>query len=137
NHFCLHKKFKSSLHDIQAFRGADVASDHQLYITTMEIKLKKLTKKKAAQRINIARLKNPVFNKEFKLQRSNRFDTLAEMENMFDNMEDAWTATKKVYIESVELVLGHIKGKNEEWLSTNTWHAISEWKNAKINPLNT
>uniref|UniRef100_H3A3R9 Uncharacterized protein n=1 Tax=Latimeria chalumnae TaxID=7897 RepID=H3A3R9_LATCH len=138
DHFCLHKKFKSSLRNVRAFCGTDIASDHQiLCIATMEIKLKQLMKKKAAaQRINIARLKDQVFNVEFKLQLSNMFDTLAEMENMFENVEDAWTAIKKVYIKSTELVLGHTKGKNEELLSTNIWHAISEWKKAKLNLFN-
>lgn len=39
DHFCIARKFRRSLHDVRAMRGADVGSDHHLLVATLKLKL--------------------------------------------------------------------------------------------------
>ncbi|XP_065583817.1 craniofacial development protein 2-like [Artemia franciscana] len=49
DHILINKKWKSSLQDVRAYRGADVASDHALMIAKLSLKLK-ATKKSQPKR---------------------------------------------------------------------------------------
>lgn len=43
DHFFINGKWRSSLHDVRAYRGADAFSDHHLIAATIKLKLKKST----------------------------------------------------------------------------------------------
>ncbi|KAK4467952.1 hypothetical protein MN116_000217, partial [Schistosoma mekongi] len=41
DHICINKKFRRTMEDVRARRGADIASDHHLVVTKMKLKLRK------------------------------------------------------------------------------------------------
>ncbi|VDP27341.1 unnamed protein product [Schistosoma curassoni] len=54
DHICINKKFRRTIEDMRARRGADIASDHHLAVTNLKLKLKKnwTTGQTALQRFN-------------------------------------------------------------------------------------
>ena len=70
----------SSLRDVRAYRGADVAWDHHLIVAKIKIKLKKLPGKRRREVINTDRLKENQIRQKYKVELSNRFAILENLE---------------------------------------------------------
>ena len=51
DHICIAKKFRRSLQDVCVKRGADVASDHQLVVAKIKLKLKRNGNGEICQRL--------------------------------------------------------------------------------------
>jgi hypothetical protein len=65
DHITIHKKWRRSLLHVRAFRGADVASDHQLLIGSVQLKIAALKVRDIADRpkFNIDKLKSNMVRK--------------------------------------------------------------------------
>jgi len=65
DHITIHKKGRRSLLDVRAFRGADAASDHQLLIGSVQLKIAALKVRDIADRpkFNTDKLKNKMVRK--------------------------------------------------------------------------
>nr|XP_042907911.1 craniofacial development protein 2-like [Parasteatoda tepidariorum] len=83
DHIAINNKFRSSLRDVRAMRGADVGSDHYLILAILKLKLRKSPKKTGHKRISydIAKLKAKECRQEFSIELKNRFELLKEEEN--------------------------------------------------------
>lgn len=75
DHVCITKKFRRSLQDVRARRGADIASDHHLLVAKVQLKLKrKFTgEKNQRQKFNTALLRDPGLAEEFKNTLKNKY----------------------------------------------------------------
>ena len=75
----INKKWKSSLQDVRAYRGADVATDHALMIAKLALKLKatQKTQTKESPAYVSDNLSNTKVRHEFTVQLTNRFESLA------------------------------------------------------------
>jgi len=61
DHMCLSRRWISSLQDVWAYRGADVASDHYMIVANLRIKLKTICRQQGENRLlsyNVAYLKD-------------------------------------------------------------------------------
>ena len=69
DHVCISRKFRRSLMDVRAMRGADAASDHHLVIAKLKLKLKKFSPGTHCQRqrYNTAMLKDENKRQEFNI----------------------------------------------------------------------
>ena len=81
DHLCISKKFRRSLQDVRAKRGADIASDHHFVVARVRLKLKRnwTGEDCQRQRFNTALLKNAGKLQEYRLALSNRFQVLQEL----------------------------------------------------------
>ena len=97
DHICISQKFRRSMQDVRVHRGADAASDHQLVLTKLKLKLKsRVEKRKNRTRYNVEFLKDKEKMETFRLTLSNTYDTLQELldeENMEVNPH--WECLKK------------------------------------------
>ncbi|KAI0233499.1 hypothetical protein LSAT2_016251, partial [Lamellibrachia satsuma] len=79
DHVLVNQKWRRSLQDVRARRGADVGSDHVLVVATLSLKLRKTQRREERQRrFDTGKLKNPNTEKAFQLDLKNRFRILQE-----------------------------------------------------------
>ena len=80
DHVAVCGKFRRSVLDTHAFRGADVNSDHHLVIAKIKLQLCRIEKNKnRLSKYNAAKLKVPEVAQNFKIKLWNRFSCLAVM----------------------------------------------------------
>ena len=66
------------MQDVRAYRGADVASDHNLVVAKTMLKLNRTGRRgNIVRRYEISKLEIPGIRKQFQLELSNRFSCLA------------------------------------------------------------
>nr|KAG5703440.1 hypothetical protein BaRGS_022489 [Batillaria attramentaria] len=125
------RKWRRSLLDVRAKRGADAASDHHLVIAAIKIKLKAYRDQadRPSHKYNVHSLKESVKTNAFRCELRNRFsalDTLPEetIEEHWHDLRETWTATCRE-------VLGKKTRQHKEWLTSDTWDLITERKRLK------
>ena len=126
DHVIINQKWRGSLQDVKANRGADIGSDHMLVVASVSLKLRKTKRgEERQQRFDTAKLKNYNTEKAFKLELKNRFHVLQEEQEMnIDSFNQVLTETSKS-------LLGYRKKRKEEWIKTDTWKTIDERKETK------
>ena len=137
DHIAVNGKWRRSLQDVRAYRGADVNSDHHLLVATIKLKLRKERSYKAPRRqLDVSKLKCPKTSRQFTLELRNRFAALADAEEDC-NVETKWRDIKNTYVETATDILGYKEKGNKEWLTPGTWQRIKERKDLKARMLNT
>ncbi|VDP70005.1 unnamed protein product, partial [Schistosoma curassoni] len=118
--------------DVRTRRGADIASDHQLVVANLKLKLKKnwKTGQKAIQRFNTTFLRDTDKLNEFMIALNNRFQALQDLlKEEETTMEDNWEDIKEALTSTCQEVLGLKKHHHKEWISIETLDKIKERKN--------
>ncbi|XP_073714068.1 uncharacterized protein [Misgurnus anguillicaudatus] len=133
DHICIIRKFRRSLQDVRAKRGADVASDHHLVVARLKLQLKKEWMATTAQRhkYNTCFLRDTHKLEEFRVALSNKFQILQEVEEEEDTVDNRWKRVKETITTTCSDVLGPSKCQHKEWLSTETLRKIQERKKKK------
>jgi hypothetical protein len=130
DHICISRKWRRSLMDVRAYRGADVGSDHILLIGKLRVKIKKnirATQKRT--HLDTDKLTSPEHLQHFVLSLKNRFQALADLDN--GSIEDKWKQVKNMYNSVSQETLGAKKREFKQWLSENTIKKITERRNIK------
>ena len=129
DHFCISRKFRRSMEDVRALRGADIGSDHHLLLAVLKLRLRRYHK-----RDNFKRPKYQVSilqgnkKEEFKLELRNRFKPLELVE---EDVEGHWNHLKVNFIETCEEVLKRKEYKHKEWISQTSLDKIEERRGKK------
>ena len=126
NHVIINRRWRSSLQDVRAYRGADVASDHTLVLAVVSLKLHRSKGRQARQqRLDSGRLNESLTKQAFAVEVKNRFQVLGEQQEMtIDGFNQALR-------EAGEKVLGFRRKKKEEWIKEETWKKIHERRQTK------
>ena len=84
DHVCINKWFRRSLQDVRVKKGADIASDHNLVIAKLKLKLKRNQTGLTGSRVkyNINHLKHEVLQE---LEEDEHTVLLAENERVIEN----------------------------------------------------
>jgi hypothetical protein len=135
DHITINKKWRRSLLDVRAFRGADAASDHQLIIGCVQLKIAACRTRDITDRpkFNTDKLqiktvcKNPEKKIEKKTQRT---------QNVNDSVKKKWHNIQTALLEASEEVLGRRKKSRKDWISDNTWGKTAKRKEIKSKQLN-
>ena len=125
DHIITNGRYRGSLIDTGAMRGADANSDHHKVVGKVRLKLCS-TKRKSRERIifDTTRLRDPCVKGVFRLEVSNRFQLLATDD--VKDIEEKWGQFKKVYNESAKKVLGEKRRMNSDCISGETYRKIEE-----------
>ena len=125
-HITIARRWRKSMQDVRAYRGADIASDHQFLVAKFKIKIARATKQEQTRnrKFNIQKLNNPELNREFSIKLSNRFQELAESE--YDSVDKQWERVKTTYNTTCQEELGCSKKDYKIWLSDSTIEAIEK-----------
>lgn len=123
DHIIINSKWRRSLLDVRAYRGADVNSDNFLIQAVIQLKLRKTPHKENIRKIiNIQQLKLPAVRRLFNLELKNRFGALHNFDE--DNISNQYELIKKTYLNTAKDTLGFQTKKNKEWMSEDTWKKI-------------
>ena len=80
DHLALSKRWRSSLQDVRAMRGADVVSDHHLLMATVRLRITKVRKGESGRvHFEVSKLKDLEVRNAFKLSLYNRFKVLQQL----------------------------------------------------------
>ena len=146
DHIAVNAKFKRSVRDTRAYRGADVGSDHNLVTTETKLKLSRVKKTNTTSRkYEISKLNSTDVQKEFVLELRNRFSCLKIEETedneeeetdrrteVDSNIEQCWKTVKETFNETAKNVLGFKKRKSKNWISAKSWEKIEERRKLKM-----
>ena len=126
DHVIINRRWRSSLQDVRAYRGADVASDHTLVLAVVSLKLRRSKGRQAhQQRLDSGRPNESLTKQAFAVEVKNRFQVLGEQQEMtIDGFNQALR-------EAGEKVLGFRRKKKEEWIKEDTWKKIDERRQTK------
>ena len=96
DHVAVSGKFRRSVSvGTRAFRGADVKSDHHLFIANIKLRLCRSGKEvNISKKNNLATLRVPEVAQKFKIELRNRFSCLAD--NEADNSDDDQDLKKRM-----------------------------------------
>ena len=141
DHVAVNAKFRKSVRDVRAYRGADAASDHNLIIMSLKLKLTR-AQRKTSQRTTyeVSKLKVPEIQREFQLEIRNLFSCLTEEDEEnteelrnynTEEIECCWKKLRDGYNSAAEKVLGPRKKENKPWVSINSWKKIDERRELK------
>ena len=88
DHTLVNQKWRNTLKDVRVYRGADVGSDHNLVISTIQLSLRTLKKQKKQARYDSAKLFERNILESFDATIGGRFQALAEMDEEADINEE-------------------------------------------------
>ena len=136
DHICINKKFRNSLLDVKARRGADANTDHYLVTATLQLKLKAVQKPQQTRvKFDTKKLKNEQIRAEFTLTLRNRFLALQE-EDGESNVNEDWDKIKNAIINTSSEILGPQKNEAKPWISEESLTLIEERRKIKEKILN-
>ncbi|XP_072033210.1 uncharacterized protein [Amphiura filiformis] len=130
DHTLVNRKWRNSLKDVKVYRGADVGGDHNLAITTVRLSLAVLKQQKKQLKFNSSNLSNRDILASFNATIGGKFNILAELDDTSDINEE-WANFTDTVNSAAREHLGYRKGKQEEWISSESRDLISRRKRAK------
>ena len=132
DHMAVSRERRKSLIDVRTYRSADIASDHELVIGRVKLKLRAF--KRAVSNIpryDTSKLLNIEKQEEYAIECRNRFEVLELLQNDDVTIDEMWTDVREVYQETGNVVLGLRKGKRKKWLKDDTWNTLEKRKKQK------
>ena len=133
DHVCIGRKLRRSVQDVCVKRGADVASDHLLFIAKLKLRLKRNWTGESCQRPRnntTMLLKDTTKQQEFKIVLVNKFQVLYQMLKE-ETINEKWQAIKESFTLTCKEVLGPKKQHHKEWFSAEMHKKIEERKRKK------
>ena len=123
------------MQNTRVYRGADVGSDHYLVVSTIRLKLRRVTKPSPRRKLAVDHLKDEATKNSFCINLQNRFETLAdthrqERETGVD-VEELWCTITDAITQTGEDTLGYTRHKRKEWISPRSWKLIDDRKELK------
>jgi len=131
DHVAVRQRWRGSLQDVRAKRGADIGSDHHLVVAKLKMRLAARKKKPCGRiRFNVGQLKFKEKREEFQLALHNRFqELLTEKEEIVEETtEQAWACMKETLVGTSEEVLGRLPSNRKQWISDDTWQKVETRK---------
>jgi hypothetical protein len=131
DHLTISRRWRRTLLDVRAYRGADVGTDHTLLVGKFKVKIQSTWKTglQRRPRFDTSKLKTATQQKEFAVTLSNRFQALADLED--GSLEKKWERVKSTFNSTAEEVLGFRKREFKSWLSEETVKKVEERRTLK------
>ena len=98
----------------------------------LKIQAHKQRTKQLRKRYDISRLNDKKIQELFKLELTNRFQILSDMESVEnETIEEKWREIRTTFTEASEKVLGFKEKNKKDWMTQQTWEKIRERKRVK------
>ena len=111
-------RWKSSVKSVKTLPGTDCGSDHELVVSVVEVKLKKMKKEPMVVRYDLSEIDD-----QYKIDVKNRFSELMNIVEKKDPDELA-DDIKNIYIEAAGKHLPRKRHKKQVWISKETLDLI-------------
>ena len=126
DHLTVSRRWRRSLLDVRAYRGADAGSDHALVMGKLRVKISSIKKTELQRnpRFNISKLATEEQRQEFSVAISNKFQALADLDD--GSLEKKWERVRSTFTSACEDQLGFRKREYKSWLSDDTIKTIED-----------
>ena len=131
DHTVVNRKWRNSLNDVRVHRGADVGSDHNLAITTVQLSLAAVGKQKRQAKFDSGKLKERDILKCFDASIGGRFQALAELDADTADINEEWSHFTSAVNTAATEHLGLKKKKQVEWITSQSRELIKKRKEAR------
>ncbi|XP_055389805.1 uncharacterized protein LOC129618814 [Condylostylus longicornis] len=125
DHICISRKWKQSLLDVRAWRGADIDSDHNLLTGDIRLRPSKIrnTLQRRKRKLPTYKLKMEGTKQEFvsSIQQISQSTNISNIQEMYRQIADE--------------TLGTIENTRKIWLSNDTWSKIEHRKKLRTKML--
>lgn len=132
DHMTISRRWRRTLMDVRAYRGADVGSDHALIIGKLKIKIAKVKKTgtQRHQRFDTNNLQSLPERRAFAVGLFIKHQAIADDDG---SLESKWEHVKKSFTSTCEELLGYRKRHYKSWLSKDSISKIEERRKIKEN----
>ena len=130
DYILLDKKFRSGImtSKTRSFPGADIGSDHNLVMTTIKIKLKKVNNSNNARiKFDLEKLNDPLVKQEFENKIGGRFAPLLLLDDMQQLVDEFSDKVKETAYE----VLGKRRKVKNPWITNEVLSLCDQRRNLK------
>ena len=121
------KRWKSSIQQTKTYPGTDCGTDHELLVSTIKIKLRKMKKPESPVRCDLTQIPE-----EYGIEIKNIFGILMAVEEEMGPDELA-THAQQILLSTAKNRIPKRKAKRQTWISNTTLELIEERRNLKAN----
>ena len=118
-------RWRSSLINVKTYPGADCGSDHELLVTTIKMKMRKIKKPAAPIRFDLTNIPE-----QYGVEISNKFDTLLDLAEEMTPDEIASEA-QTIFLETAKTHIPKRKNKKQKYISDESLKLIEERRTMK------
>ncbi|KAK3789537.1 hypothetical protein RRG08_004607 [Elysia crispata] len=119
------KRWKSSIQQTKTYPGTDCGTDHELLVSTIKIKLRKIKKPEPPVRFDLTQILE-----EYGIEIKNKFGMLMAVEEEMGPDELA-THAQQILLTTAKNRIPKRKAKRQPWISNTTLELIEERRNLK------
>ena len=130
DYIMINRRHMSSLNlaKTRTYPGADIGSDHDLVLTTLTTRLKKLNgRSKTIIKYDVDKLKNLTIREAFQVEVGGRFAPLLDISNDEDLLEHATTNLK----EAADKIIGKKRKTKNPWVTEAVLESCDDRRNKK------
>ncbi|XP_052237775.1 craniofacial development protein 2-like [Dreissena polymorpha] len=97
DHLAILRRWRTTLSDVRAYRGAEICSDHELLKAKLQVRIARVRTQgnTKSPRSDITKLKTPQDKQEFSISLRNKFEALADADA--DSLENKWEQVKNTF----------------------------------------
>ena len=126
DYILVQKRWRSSFTSAKTYPGADCGSDHQLLVSTMKMKLRRIKKPKKPVRFDITKLDD-----NYRVEVKNKFQKLMEMDSEESTPDELWQDIKQAALETAEETIPKRKNKRKPWLTEKVFALADQRREVK------
>ena len=120
------KRWQSSIQNVKTRPGADCGSDHQMLVFKLKLKLKSMNRTSAPVRYDVSSIPE-----EFKVEVSNKFKALQELDEPETTPDGLWESMKGIMKTPAGNNMPKRRKLKQQWLSQEAMGITDERRNAK------
>ena len=132
------RRFRNCIKDCRTYPGADINSDHCLLVSKMNIKLKRIVKKKGKDQYDLEMFKQENIQQRYAVEVFNRFSLLSSEdgeqndESAEEKIEKKWSHFKEgIHEATKKFVNKKEKKKHKEWMTQEILNLMTKRKEIK------
>lgn len=126
----INKRFQNSITSCKTYPGADISSSHNLLLSNLKIRLKKLIPRKEKPRMKTEKLLIDSVKETIKQELNEKLTDVNRMEDK--NIEERWNTLKEVLTEfNVHELLQEKRDKNKIWMTEEILKIMDERRKFK------
>ena len=118
-------------------RGADIASDHHLFVAKIQLKLLSTKRPETKSRkFNVQLFKDPKVLQDYQISLQNKFGILQNLNDSDTDVNTEWELTRDSIIKSCEDTVSYLQLNRKKWMSEETWQKVNHRRKLKEKGLN-
>ena len=126
DYILVQKRWRSSFMSAKTYPGADCGTDHQLLISTMKLKLRRIKRQRKPARYDVSKISD-----SYRVEVKNRFQKLMEDDPEESTPEELWQEIKSVVIDTASTTIPKRKSKKKPWLTEEVFNLADQRRKIK------